>query len=860
MLPKRLEIRNFLAYRTPDPLLFDDLHLACLSGDNGAGKSSLLDAITWALWGKARARSDDDLVHLGESEMQVMLDFSQNGHDYRVIRKRKIGKARKSGGRSPGQGSLELFTWDDAREAFSLISEPSMRETQARINVLLRLDYDVFINSAFLQQGNAAAFTTKTPAQRKEILSEILGLGQWGLYEERAKARLDDSKHQVAVLAASLDEIEKEIAREPGFLREQEDAQAQLSAAQEAVQQAEESLDEVKGAEIELRTANEALAATQMNLSEREKDLQNQNEVIAEQSARLATLQTVLDDAERIQTGYAELEAARAADYELGNKLQDLNEVNARINALERQLDDARQVIELDAQRLQTHLQNDAAIIDNAAAARASLANIDAQIEELNALQAAREAWQAEITAFKEESAALSAHNETLYVEMADIKKRLEVLTSSTEAICPVCGQALDEHHKAELHASTTAEGTERGDQFRANDARLKEIKEAVQERTTRLGETKGDLARLPRLQNQRGGYEQQIQMANEAESRMQANQAKLDHLNMVLAEGDFGEAIRRQLVATQAERAALGYDRDEHTAVREKMNTYLAYQDEAQQLEFAQKSVPDLKAALEKAQAWRERLQKNIADYQATIETQQADIAALEVRYAEMQRRREVFNRQRSVLRNAEEKMTIIQQQLRSIATQRQRREEMLARRDALEGEATLYEWLKGAFGRNGIPAMLIDAAIPELEEEANRLLSRMTNNRMHLRFDTQREKKTGGVAETLDIWIQDELGQRDYQLYSGGEAFRVNFAIRVALSQMLARRAGAQLRALFIDEGFGTQDAAGRERLVEAITSIQDEFDLVLVITHIDELKEAFPARIEVIKTPSGSLAHIR
>jgi exonuclease SbcC len=81
------------------------------------------------------------------------------------------------------------------------------------------------------------------------------------------------------------------------------------------------------------------------------------------------------------------------------------------------------------------------------------------------------------------------------------------------------------------------------------------------------------------------------------------------------------------------------------------------------------------------------------------------------------------------------------------------------------------------------------------------------------------------------------------------------VNFAIRLALSRLLARRAGAQLRTLFIDEGFGTQDTQGRERLVEAIHAIQDEFDLILVITHIEELKEAFPARIEVTKTDAGS-----
>jgi len=81
------------------------------------------------------------------------------------------------------------------------------------------------------------------------------------------------------------------------------------------------------------------------------------------------------------------------------------------------------------------------------------------------------------------------------------------------------------------------------------------------------------------------------------------------------------------------------------------------------------------------------------------------------------------------------------------------------------------------------------------------------------------------------------------------------VDFAIRVALSQMLARRAGAQLRTLFMDEGFGTQDETGRQRLVEAITAVQDHFDLLLVITHVEELRDAFPVQINVTKTPDGS-----
>jgi exonuclease SbcC len=122
-------------------------------------------------------------------------------------------------------------------------------------------------------------------------------------------------------------------------------------------------------------------------------------------------------------------------------------------------------------------------------------------------------------------------------------------------------------------------------------------------------------------------------------------------------------------------------------------------------------------------------------------------------------------------------------------------------------------------------------------------------------VRFETQRETLKGDTVETLAIKISDELGTRSYELYSGGESFRVNFAIRIALSKLLARRAGARLQTLVIDEGFGTQDTQGRERLVEAINSIREDFEKILVITHIEELKDAFPVRIDVFKTPQGS-----
>ncbi len=187
---------------------------------------------------------------------------------------------------------------------------------------------------------------------------------------------------------------------------------------------------------------------------------------------------------------------------------------------------------------------------------------------------------------------------------------------------------------------------------------------------------------------------------------------------------------------------------------------------------------------------------------------------------------------------------------------------------RKELTQEKETYEELSLAFGKKGIQAMIIENAIPEIEDEANRLLDRLTEGRMKVRLDTQKETKTKvqtesgkihATVETLDIIISDEMGERAYELYSGGEAFRVNLAIRLAISKLLTHRAGAKLQFLILDEEFGTQDAEGRARLVEVLDVIKNDFEKILVITHIEELKDEFPVRIEVSKNAGGSTFEI-
>src|SRR4030042_5986590 len=159
MIPLQLRVRNFMCYRDDvPPLDFSAIHLACLTGANGHGKSALLDAMTWALGGKARARRDDELIHLGQSEMEVEFTFDLGGTAYRIIRKRDS--------RGRGQTVLDLQVADGG--TFRSTAEPTIRGTQAAVDRLLRMDYETFTNSAFLLQGRAAAFTVRPPAEREQ--------------------------------------------------------------------------------------------------------------------------------------------------------------------------------------------------------------------------------------------------------------------------------------------------------------------------------------------------------------------------------------------------------------------------------------------------------------------------------------------------------------------------------------------------------------------------------------------------------------------------------------------------------------------------------------------------------------------
>ncbi len=183
----------------------------------------------------------------------------------------------------------------------------------------------------------------------------------------------------------------------------------------------------------------------------------------------------------------------------------------------------------------------------------------------------------------------------------------------------------------------------------------------------------------------------------------------------------------------------------------------------------------------------------------------------------------------------------------------------EKLKEEKKLEHEEHILDICVNMFGKEGIQSLIIKSVLPQIEDISNDILKRMSGGTMQLKFNTVKTTSKGEEKSTLEIDVYDNGARRRYALFSGGEQFRINLAIRIGISLFLASLSGKPLELLIIDEGFGSQDESGRIHILEELSSIKDQFKKVLIITHITEVKESFPYELRVTKDERGSHIYV-
>lgn len=349
MKPIRLEGRNFGQYVDID-IDLAGLDVVAICGKNGAGKSSLLNAITWTLYGRcAMAKSDDDLIRHGQQDMAVALTFELGGARYRVDR-----------ARSRTKGSSVAFHHLTVDGPLRL-TRRTIGETDAAITAALGLPYDAFLTSCMVEQGHADEFTRRTASKRKEVIYDVLGLSLWERLERAAGLRLRDSTSAVADSRARVDAADRDLATLPGIEVAKESYTASLGILRGMLADAEQRRAGAQADHLALtaqvETRNDLLraeiaAGSAVALEEQE---------LTRIRGRIATYDAQLRDADKVADAARRYRGLAADLDQLSRAVQPLREAHATALAdaqkwerAERELESAIKVLRRDWQDART--------------------------------------------------------------------------------------------------------------------------------------------------------------------------------------------------------------------------------------------------------------------------------------------------------------------------------------------------------------------------------------------------------------------------------------------------------------------------------------------------------------------------
>ena len=916
MRPLKLTMSAFGSYAGVQGIDFTQLGekgLYLICGDTGAGKTTIFDAITFALYdqpsgeGDRTSRSLRSTYAPPETRTYVTLTFLHRGQEYTVTRSPAYMRPRQRGTGLTEEKPSAVLTLPDG----TVIAD--RRAADARLSELLGVSREQFKQVSMIAQGEFRELLKADTAKRTELFRDLFSTSRFNTLQERLaqdareqeslcrqhRSRIADQLRRIACAESAPDapllaelracalpdgDADRLIA---AYIAHDEAAEALMTARQLEVNAQRERVAADQEKAKQRRSTQEQLRAAQEALSKAESHAILTRKIHADALLRQPEAEARKADAAALAAqmpAYEQLENAAAA---LNQLIADEKRLSAEHRRLRQRTQETEEGVSSSRARMQ-RLQGSAAEVLRLQQA------IEDMNRELTALGALAEEYKALLNARKAESSAVQTHlkaieastaaqlryqqaSEAWYAQQAGHLARERLHPSMP---CPVCGSTAHPSpaplpptsvDKAAVDAADAARAAASAAESRARsacDVACADVQAKEASFLTHLSDVLGTTdegafsglhaARNQLLTMQSAQSRTALVAAKKQAKEHEELAAQLPRMDAALNQLRSDEQQASLALADASSRLAAAQAQRDTLAAQLQHPTRLAAQ---QQLSNLQKAAAAIEEAIRKAdQAHREAVEA-IKGHQGSVDALTAALAAMPV----------IDETAANAAANAlADEANQLASKLRSLGARlesnRLAQKEIAEARRTLSGEETRLSWLselaRTANGRlEGKDKIMLEAWVQmayfeRILEHANRRMKAMSRGQYELvrQQDAENRRSQSGLELNVRDWANGT--ERSVRSLSGGEAFLASLSLALGMSdEIQAQEGGIELDTLFVDEGFGSLDDELLRIAIATLSSLSEDRRLVGVISHVAELREKISRKIVVTKTPEGA-----
>lgn len=832
MILKHIHLINFKKYEKAS-ITFDN-SMVGIFGNNGAGKSSLFEAVTWCLYGVAQSMEgregvkQEDLIKDGENEMGVEVEFLLGNHLYRVTRYLSAKRGIKS--RLHIDGKLQ------ARKS---------REVISRIEQDIGLNVKGFISSSFIRQKELDLITSKIASERKKLINRLFNLRIYEKFEEAAKNKKKEKERE-------LDQVKTRIKEKEKLLEELPTLEKQLHGLEEVVKKLQSKYENIKTQSDTIKIQyknlekdyNHYIGLTS-NLKIIEKDIENLENMLKERKNDLKVIEDAVTKKEELKPEYdnflnlrEQLSSLDASKSVYDTKMNQLQNLKTEITVTTKNLQE--RIIECEEEI--TELKNQK---EEFKKIKPILNTIREKISELEDAVKQKEEEAQKMDKIKEKEAEILAEKAGYKSRIADLQEELEEIRSiGVGAPCPKCKRPLEKEHLEELTAKYKREITvneKAKDKYKVKEKHLAEMRKELDSTLKTLKKKEDELTKLRKEEQEYVKAETRIEGI---EKRIQDRHGKIAENNEKLKKMDEQKEVVTKL---KKEIDDLKFDPSEYKRVKKEVDEKSQIEKEIIKLNERISKKEDVAKSIEKTDEKLTDQEKKTEEMNSELQK----IAEIPEKFEDIKIKREqIAEKELKISKEYTEKKTQYDERIKELEKLKESKEELKKIKNEkkdIEEMIEIYTVLQNAFKQ--IPVQIQSRLRPRIKKETSFLLSEVTEGKYPF-IDLEKD---------YSLTVYYDGSYYPISRFSGGEKDLINLCLRVGISQVLlslsSQKSFARIRSLFLDECFGSFDMERRRNLLAALNQLRKYFAQIILITHIEEIKEALPEAFLVEEQGDGS-----